>query len=83
MVEHAYGIANLYYEFLDGTEVDVAGLAVESRPERLWGGLGLGGTHNWDDDKYSIYGEVWVDTSLQSFADSYALNGTAGFRVRW
>ncbi|QIG48314.1 autotransporter outer membrane beta-barrel domain-containing protein [Nordella sp. HKS 07] len=80
---HAYGIANLYYEFLDGTEVDVAGLAVESRPERLWGGLGLGGTHNWDDDKYSIYGEVWVDTSLESFGDSYALNGTAGFRVRW
>lgn len=80
---HVYGIANLYYEFLDGTEVDVAGTSVKSRPERLWGGLGFGGTHNWDDDKYSVYGEVSIDTSLESFADSYALNGTLGFRMAW
>ena len=49
----------------------------------LWGEAGLGGSYNWDDDKYSIYGEGSVMTSLADFGDSYALKGTAGFRVKW
>uniref|UniRef100_UPI0023309EE3 autotransporter family protein n=1 Tax=Candidatus Phyllobacterium onerii TaxID=3020828 RepID=UPI0023309EE3 len=80
---HIYGIANLYYEFLGESRVDVSGTKFETRPERLWGGVGVGGSYNWNDDKYSIYGEVSANTSLESFGDSYALNGTAGFRVKW
>lgn len=80
---HIYGIANLYHEFLDGTRVDVAGTNFSSKNDRWWGGLGIGGSYNWDDDKYSIYGEVVVKTSLNSFGDSYALGAQAGFRVRW
>lgn len=80
---HLYGIANLYYEFLDASRVDVSGVSFETRPEKLWGGLGLGGSYNWNDDKYSVYGEASVNTGLASFGDSYALNGTAGFRVKW
>lgn len=80
---HLYGITNLFYEFLDASEVAVSGTNFVTRPERLWGGVGVGGTYNWNDDKYSVYGEVSVNTSLASFADSYALGGTAGFRVRW
>jgi fibronectin-binding autotransporter adhesin len=80
---HVYGIANLYYEFLDGTSVDVSGATLASRSDRLWGGVGLGGSYDWNDDKYSIYGEGLINTSLENVADSYDLKGTAGFRVKW
>lgn len=80
---HLYGIANIYYEFLDASAVDVSGVGFESGPERLWGGVGFGGSYNWNDDKYSVYAEVSAKTSLASFGDSYSLGGTAGFRVKW
>jgi outer membrane autotransporter protein len=38
-----YGIANAYYEFLDGPEADVAGTMFASDEARLQGSLGLGG----------------------------------------
>ena len=80
---HVYGIANLYYEFLDGTSVDVSGATLASRSDRLWGGVGLGGSYDWNNDKYSLYGEGSINTSLQNVADSYDLKGTVGFRVKW
>lgn len=80
---HVYGIANLYYEFLEGTKVDVAGISFASEKERLWGGVGVGGTYNWNDDKYSIYGEGLINTSINNFGDSYTLKGTVGFRMKW
>nr|AJW29924.1 outer membrane autotransporter barrel domain-containing protein [Ochrobactrum sp. LM19] len=78
-----YAITNLYYEFLEGTKVSVAGTSFANGNERLWGGIGLGGSYNWNSDKYSIYGEGSVNTSLAQFADSYSLKGTMGFRVKW
>ena len=78
-----YGIANLYYEFLEGTRVDVAGTTFANESERLWGGIGLGGSYNWNSDKYSIYGEGAINTSLADFGDSYSYKGTLGFRVKW
>ena len=39
-----YGIANLYYEFMGGTRVDVAGVPLSAKGDRLWGGLGVGGS---------------------------------------
>ena len=78
-----YGIANLYYEFLDGTSIDVSGTRFVSRKDELWGGLGVGGMYSWGADKYALFGEVSVNTSLDNFGDSYSVNGTAGFRVRW
>ncbi|WP_235784235.1 autotransporter family protein [Brucella anthropi] len=80
---HIYGIANLYYEFLEGTRVNIADVSFANRKDRLWGGIGLGGSYNWNEDKYSIYGEGLVNTSLNSFADSYSLQGNIGFRVKW
>ncbi|MGU3401528.1 autotransporter outer membrane beta-barrel domain-containing protein [Brucellaceae bacterium D45D] len=80
---HVYGIANLYYEFLEGTKVDVAGVSFASEQDRLWGGLGIGGSYNWNDDKYSIYGEGLINTSLNNFGDSYSVKGQAGFKVKW
>ena len=64
-------------------EVDVSGVKFESGPERLWGGVGLGGSYNWNNDKYSVYAEVSANTSLENFGNSYTVNGTAGFRVGW
>ncbi|WP_235916894.1 autotransporter family protein [Brucella anthropi] len=78
-----YAITNLYYEFLEGTKVSVAGTSFANDSERLWGGIGLGGSYNWNSDKYAIYGEGSINTSLAQFADSYSLKGTMGFRVKW
>nr|WP_254799271.1 autotransporter outer membrane beta-barrel domain-containing protein [Falsochrobactrum sp. TDYN1] len=80
---HVYGIANLYYEFLEGMKVDVAGISFARRNDRLWGGLGIGGSYNWNDDKYSIYGEGLVNASLNNFGDSNSIKGQAGFKVKW
>jgi fibronectin-binding autotransporter adhesin len=80
---HLYGIGNLYYDFEDGTTVDVAGTPVDSDLNSLWGGFGLGGTYSWADDRYALYGEALTKTSLEDFGDSYVVSGTAGFRLRW
>jgi len=78
-----YGIGNLHYDFLDGTRVDVSGTGFSSRNDPLWGEIGLGGTYSWDNDKYSLYGELSASTSLTNFGDSYSLGGKAGLRVQW
>ena len=75
-----YGVANAYYEFIDGTNVNVAGTNFTSATERTSAGFGLGGTYNWDNDKYSVYGEALIKTA---FDDDYSIGGTAGFRMRW
>jgi fibronectin-binding autotransporter adhesin len=51
--------------------------------EFLLESIGAGGSYNWNDDKYSLYSEVSINTSLSNFADSYRLNGTAGFRMKF
>jgi len=79
---HLYGIANLYYPLEASSSVEVAGTRFESASEELWGGVGVGGSLNLADDKYSIYGEALAKTSFEDFGDSYALSGTIGFRVR-
>lgn len=78
-----YGVVNFYNEFLSGTRVDVSGIKFMSRSERLWGDIGVGGSYNWSDDKYSFYGEVSVNTSLNNFTDNFAIGGMAGLRVKW
>ncbi|MHC5308457.1 autotransporter outer membrane beta-barrel domain-containing protein, partial [Bartonella sp. LJL80] len=78
-----YGIGNLYYEFLNGTEVSVTNVDFRNRSDRFWGGLGTGVSYNWQDDAYSIYGEIDGRTSFSDFGDSYSLNGTVGFRARF
>lgn len=78
-----YGIANLYYEFRDGTRADLAGVSLASRQDRLWGGLGVGGSYDFDNRRYSVFGEGLVNTSLNNFGDSYTLKGNVGLRVNW
>jgi autotransporter-associated beta strand protein len=78
-----YGIANLYYELLDGTGVKVAGIEVRSADNRAAAGAGAGASYSWANDAYSVYGEVVAKTSLRNFGDSYDYTGTVGFRVKF
>lgn len=80
---HVYAIANVYYDFEGESKVDVAGTPFASRNDRLYGGVGLGGSLNWADDKYSLYGEARLNTSLENPGDSNIIGGTVGFRMRW
>ncbi|WFP65440.1 autotransporter outer membrane beta-barrel domain-containing protein [Mesorhizobium sp. WSM4904] len=80
---HVYGVANLYYDFLDGYDVDVSGTKLVSKAQPLWGGLGVGGSLSWADDRYSVHGELLARTSMEDFGDSHAFGGTVGFKVKW
>jgi outer membrane autotransporter protein len=80
---HVYGIANLNYEFMGGTRIDLAGIKLENRPDRLAGGVGIGGSYNWDNDRYSVYAEGLANTSLENFGDSYSFTAQLGFRAKW
>ncbi|ESZ41369.1 autotransporter [Mesorhizobium sp. L2C066B000] len=80
---HIYGLGNLYYDFLDGNDVDVSGTKLVSENQALWGGVGLGGSLSWADGRYAVFGEGTVRTSLKDFGDSHALGAKLGFAVKW
>jgi fibronectin-binding autotransporter adhesin len=80
---HIYAIANLYRDMEGATRVDVSGTDLASRSERLWGGLGVGGSLDWGGGTYSVYGEVQGRTGLSHFGDSRDVTGTLGFRMHW
>ncbi|WP_448952494.1 autotransporter family protein [Labrys neptuniae] len=78
-----YGIANLSYQFLQGTSVEVAGTALAQRNRRLWGEAGLGATYAWND-KWSLHGETGYAAALTSGSgDNYTVKGSAGLRYHW
>jgi uncharacterized protein GlcG (DUF336 family) len=68
---------------LPDSRTDLAGVELVNTQDNLWGGVGIGGTYSWADDKYALHGEAHVNTSLANFASSYSLAGTAGLTVRF
>jgi fibronectin-binding autotransporter adhesin len=78
-----YGIGNLRYEFLNGTNVDVAGTGLASAQDRLWGSIGGGGTYSWADGRYAVFGEVSYNASLNDSSNSRSYKGSGGFRITW
>ncbi|TPL46707.1 autotransporter outer membrane beta-barrel domain-containing protein [Mesorhizobium sp. B2-4-2] len=80
---HLYGIANLYYDFLDGNDVDVSGTALHEHDQPLWGGLGVGGSLSWNEDRYTVFGEAFAKSSLKEFGDSRSIGAKLGFSVKW
>ncbi|QQO34452.1 autotransporter outer membrane beta-barrel domain-containing protein [Bradyrhizobium diazoefficiens] len=78
-----YAIGNVYYEFLNGTKVDVSGTSFASANDRLWGSIGAGGTYSWANGRYAIFGEVSYNASLANSGDSHSYKGTGGFRIVW
>jgi len=79
---HLYGVVNLSYEWLEGTQADVAGTPVATIDDRLWGELGLGGSYRWNN-RFALYTEVSANTALADFGAGYSLKGTAGFRMQF
>ncbi|QEE20138.1 autotransporter outer membrane beta-barrel domain-containing protein [Youhaiella tibetensis] len=80
---HGYGIANLYYHFMPSSRIDLARVEFTNTQDDFWGGLGLGGTYSWRDDKYALHGEAGINTSLVNFGKSLSFAGTAGLSVRF
>lgn len=78
-----YGIANLRYEFLNGTNVDVTGIGFANTQDRLWGSIGGGGTYSWANGRYAVFGEVSYNASLNNSSDNRNYKGTGGFRLTW
>ncbi|WP_370116228.1 autotransporter outer membrane beta-barrel domain-containing protein [Bradyrhizobium sp. USDA 329] len=78
-----YGIANLRYEFLNGTKVDVAGTGFANAQDRLWASIGGGGTYSWANGRYAVFGEVSYNASLNDGSDNRNYKGTGGFRLIW
>lgn len=75
--------AHVVKEFVPETSVDISGTTLRSEADDTTGEITLGGTYNWKDDKYSVYGQVGASTGLNSFGDSTRLRGTVGMRVQW
>ncbi|KAA9354530.1 autotransporter outer membrane beta-barrel domain-containing protein, partial [Ochrobactrum quorumnocens] len=78
-----YGIANLYQSLIGENRINYAGTRMASDDDKTWAGIGFGGRYAWADNKYALYGEGSVNTSLNHFADSYSLKGNLGFKVNW
>ena len=78
-----YGIGNLYYEFLDGTKVDVSGTSFRNENEDLQAGLGLGGSYNWNNDNWSLYSETNIRGAFKNVSDNYSFGGTVGLRIKF
>jgi len=80
---NVYGLANLYYEFLNGTSVNLSGVKLSAGVDRTWAGLGVGGAYSWSDGRYALYGELSYSSPVDRFGQSYALKAEVGFRMRW
>lgn len=78
-----YGIGNLYYEFLDGTKVNVSGTSFRNENEDFQAGLGLGGSYNWNSDNWSLYGETNIRGAFKNVSDNYSFGGTVGLRIKF
>ena len=50
--------------FAGDTVTDLAGLDLAQTNDPLRGGIGVGGSYNWAADKYSLFGEASVVSSL-------------------
>jgi fibronectin-binding autotransporter adhesin len=77
---HLYGVANLSYEWLDGTVTDVSGAPIARENHRLWGEFGAGGSVQLGG-RLTLYTELSANTAIDDFGKSYSLKGVAGLRL--
>jgi len=77
---HLYGIANIRHEFLEGSSTLIGGDSVHSKKDPIWGGIGIGGSINWADGRFSLIGEAGVTSSLNDLGKSYGLGTLVGFK---
>ncbi|MCC5975978.1 MAG: autotransporter outer membrane beta-barrel domain-containing protein [Rubellimicrobium sp.] len=74
---------DLIHEGFPETVVDVAGTPVISRLDDLRGEITLRGSYSWQDDRFSVFGEVAAGTGLNAPGDSDSLRYAVGFTTRW
>lgn len=80
---HLYSNLDVYNEFLNGTKTRVSGIDFTTRDERQSVGVGAGGTYEWQNGRYGVYGNVNLITATRNVNDNYAIGGTVGVRVSW
>ncbi|BFI60951.1 autotransporter adhesin YapV [Yersinia pseudotuberculosis] len=80
---HIYSHLDLHNEFLNGSKVQVSGVEFATRDKRQSVGLGAGGTYEWQNGRYAVYGNVNLLGATRNVSDNYAVGGTIGARVSW
>lgn len=68
---------------MSDAKITIAGVNFDTENDRTWAGVGVSGTYAWANNKYALNGEGSVNTSLDHYADSYALKGAVGFKMSW
>ncbi len=77
---HLYSILNLNYQFKDKTEVDVSGTSLVFEEDNWTADIGVGGTYEWADGRWVLFGEASVQTGLEHLGKSNSIGGTIGIR---
>ncbi|PHI30617.1 autotransporter outer membrane beta-barrel domain-containing protein [Budvicia aquatica] len=80
---HVYGNVDLYNEFTNGTKIKDSGVEFSTRDERQWVGIGAGGTYEWQNGRYAVYGNLNLTSATNNISDNYAVGGAVGIRVGW
>ena len=77
-----YGLANVYREFKGKSKVEVSGIRYDSRGgARTWVGGFVGGSHNWKNDRFSVYGELGARGGTTKMSKNYEFTADVGFRI--
>ncbi|WP_390494838.1 autotransporter outer membrane beta-barrel domain-containing protein [Fusobacterium ulcerans] len=76
-----YLLGNIRHEFKGDSTISISGVEYESKLNSTWVSLGVGGSHNWNEDRYSVYGEVSLASSTKKFGEEYELVGEIGLRI--
>ncbi|UQZ89918.1 hypothetical protein C4J81_12130 [Deltaproteobacteria bacterium Smac51] len=76
-----YGLVNYYHEFKGESTVSLNKVKHKSQINDNWVGLAVGGTHNWANDQYSIYGELGARSSTEHFGSEREFTGELGVRL--
>lgn len=76
-----YILGNIHQEFKGDSTVSISGVDYESKMNNTWMSVGVGGSHNWDNDRFSIYGELSLASSTKKFGEEYELAGEIGLRI--
>ena len=78
---YIYVLANVTYDFDNGTSVDVSGAQLDNDLDQYWGEVGAGGLYSWGQGRYSLYGEVTAATGIENFGDSTVFGGNLNIRM--
>ena len=76
-----YGLVNYYHEFKGDSTISINTVKYKSGVSDNWVGLAVGGSHNWCNDQYSVYGELGAKSSTDHFGGEREFTGELGVRL--